>query len=200
MAGSNRQAGLNRTSPVLRGKWVLENILSAPPPPPPPDVPALEASSGDGKPKSVREQMQQHRQSPACAGCHSVMDPLGFSLENFDALGRWRAIDATGALEEPPAGSPPPGTPIDASGTLPDGTDFSGAAGLRGLLLERRDAFIGTLAERLLMYALGRPVEYYDMPTVRQVLKEAAEQDYRWSTLIGAIARSAPFQTRRPQS
>ena len=190
----------NRTSPVLRGKWVLENILSAPPPPPPPDVPALEASSGDGKPKSVREQMQQHRQSPACAGCHSVMDPLGFSLENFDALGRWRAIDTTGALEEPPAGSPPPGTPVDASGTLPDGTDFSGAAGLRGLLLERRDAFIGTLAERLLMYALGRPVEYYDMPTVRQVLKEAAEQDYRWSALIGAIATSAPFQTRRPQS
>ena len=116
----------NRTSPVLRGKWVLENILSAPPAPPPPNVPDLEERGDDGKPQSVREQMQQHRRSPACAGCHNVMDSLGFSLENFDAIGRWRSVDETGILEEPPAGAPRPGTEIDPSGALPDGTTFSG--------------------------------------------------------------------------
>ena len=190
----------NRTSPVLRGKWVLENILSAPPPPPPPDVPALEERGGDGQPRSVREQLRLHRQSPACAGCHNAMDPLGFALENFDAIGRWRAVDMTGVFEEPPAGAPAPGARIDPSGALPGGAAFAGPAGLRTLLLEREDEFVATVAERLLMYALGRPVEYYDMPTVRRILREAAAGGNRWSSLILGIVRSAPFQARRPEA
>lgn len=190
----------NRTSPVLRGKWVLENLLSAPPPPPPPDVPALEESGEDGMPRSVREQMQQHRQSPACFGCHSVMDPLGFALENFDAIGRWRTVDETGVLEVPPVGAPEAGTPIDPSARLPDGTTLTGVAGLRRWLLDRQDEFVQTVAERLLMYALGRPAEYYDMPTVRQVLRETAEGGNRWSSLIVAIVTSPPFHARRPES
>jgi mono/diheme cytochrome c family protein len=190
----------NRTSPVLRGKWVLENILGSPPPPPPPDVPPLEESNKGGQPRSVREQMQQHRRNPACAGCHSVMDPLGFSLENFDAIGRWRTVDMTGILDQPPAGAPAVGTPIDASGALPDGTKFMGMAGLRQLLADREEEFVGTVAERLLMYALGRPVEHYDMPAVRQILRKAAEGGNRWSSLIVGIVNSRPFQARRPQS
>ena len=190
----------NRTSPVLRGKWVLENILSAPPPPPPADVPALEERGGDGPPRSVREQLRLHRQSPACAGCHNAMDPLGFALENFDAIGRWRDVDRTGVLEEPPAGEPAPGTRIDASGALPGGAAFSGPAGLRELLLARQDEFVATVAERLLTYALGRPVEYYDMPTVRRILRGSAAAGNRWSSLILEIVRSAPFQARRPEA
>ena len=190
----------NRTSPVLRGKWVLENILSAPPPPPPADVPALEERAGDGPPRSVREQLRLHRQSPACAGCHNAMDPLGFALENFDAIGRWRDVDRTGVLEEPPAGEPAPGTRIDASGALPGGAAFSGPAGLRELLLARQDEFVATVAERLLTYALGRPVEYYDMPTVRRILRGSAAAGNRWSSLILEIVRSAPFQARRPEA
>ena len=190
----------NRTSPVLRGKWVLENILSAPPPPPPPDVPALEERGADGQPRSVREQLRLHRQSPACAGCHNAMDPIGFALENFDAIGRWRGVDMTGVLEQPPAGAPAPGARIDASGALPGGAAFSGPAGLRALLLERQDEFVATVAERLLMYALGRPVEYYDMPTVRRILRETAAGGNRWSSLILGIVGSAPFQARRPEA
>ena len=190
----------NRTSPVLRGKWVLENILSAPPPPPPADVPALEERGGDGQPRSVREQLRLHRQSPACAGCHNAMDPLGFALENFDAIGRWRSVDMTGVLEEPPAGAPAPGTRIDAGGALPGGAAFSGPAGLRELLLARQDEFVATVAERLLMYALGRPVEYYDMPTVRRILRGSAADGNRWSSLILEIVGSAPFQARRPEA
>ncbi len=190
----------NRTSPVLRGKWVLENMLSAPPPPPPPDVPALEERGGDGQPRSVREQLRLHRRSPACAGCHNAMDPIGFALENFDAIGRWRSVDMTGVLEEPAAGAPAPGARIDPSGALPGGAAFSGPAGLRALLLERQDEFVATVAERLLMYALGRPVEYYDMPTVRRILRGSAAAGNRWSSLILEIVRSAPFQARRPEA
>jgi hypothetical protein len=189
----------NRTSPVLRGKWVLENMLGSPPPPPPPNVPALEESVKAGKPPSVREQMQRHRQSAACSGCHSVMDPLGFALENFDAIGRRRTIDMTGVREEPPAGTPAAGTPIDASGALPGGTVFTGVAGLRQLLVDREQEFVGTVAERLLMYALGRPVEYYDMPAVRQVLRTTAKGGNRWSSLVVGIVNSRPFQMRRPR-
>ena len=190
----------NRTSPVLRGKWVLENILSAPPPPPPPDVPALEERDADGNPRSVREQLREHRRNPACAGCHNAMDPLGFALENFDAIGRWRTVDMTGVLEEPPAGAPAPGSRIDPSGSLPGGDAFAGPAGLRSLLLERQDEFVATVAERLLMYALGRPVAYHDMPAVRQVLREAAGENNRWSSVIVGIVRSKPFQMRRSES
>ena len=189
----------NRTSPVLRGKWVLENLLSASPPPPPPDVPALE-DGNDGTPRSVREQMRRHSRSPACAGCHNVMDPIGFSLESFDAIGRWCSVDETGIFEEPPAGAPSVGTEIDPTGVLPDGTAFSGPAGLRRVLLDRHEEFVRTVAERLLMYALGRPVEYYDMPAVRQVLRRVANDDNRWSSLVLEIVKSAPFQMRRPQS
>ena len=190
----------NRTSPVLRGKWVLENMLSAPPPPPPPDVPALEGRGADGKPRSVRDQLREHRRNPACAGCHNAMDPIGFALENFDAIGRWRTVDMTGVLEAPPAGSPAPGTRIDPSGSLPGGAAFAGPTGLRALLLERQDEFVATVAERLLMYALGRPVAYHDMPAVRQVLREAAADGNRWSSIIVGIARSKPFQMRRSES
>ena len=190
----------NRTSPVLRGKWVLENILSSPPPPPPPDVPALEERDADGNPRSVREQLREHRRNPACAGCHNAMDPIGFALENYDAIGRWRTIDMTGVLEEPPAGAAAPGSRIDPSGSLPGGAAFAGPAGLRSLLLERQDEFVATVAERLLMYALGRPVAYYDMPAVRQVLREAAGDGNRWSSIIVGIVRSTPFQMRRSES
>ena len=171
----------NRTSPVLRGKWLLENLLGTPPPPPPPDVPALEASE-TVQPASMRERMERHRQNPVCANCHSKLDPLGFALENYDGIGAWRSTDA--------------GTPIDASGALPDGAVFDGPAGFRRALLSHRKAFVSTLAEKLLTYALGRGVEYYDMPAVRAIVREAAGRDYRWSALVLSIVRSTPFQMR----
>jgi hypothetical protein len=169
----------NRTSPVVRGRWLLENMLGAPPPPPPPDVPALKESGAEGQPKSVRERLEMHRQNPTCAACHVRMDPLGFSLENFDALGKWRTVSD--------------GAPIDASGSLPDGTQFEGVVGLRNLLLSHRDDFVRTLTEKMLAYALGRSVEYYDLPVVRQVARGAAPGDYRWSAVILGIVQSAPF-------
>jgi hypothetical protein len=177
----------NRTSPVLRGKWLLENILGTPPPPPPPDVPALKDKGANGERQSVRDRLQEHRKNPACATCHSQMDPLGFALENFDAIGTWRAADDAG-------------TRIDSSGSLPGGASFQGLQGLRTLLLDRRDQFVGTVAERLLAYALGRGVEYYDRPTLRQILRQAAASDYRWSSVVLGIVRSAPFQMRRAES
>jgi hypothetical protein len=193
----NRRAGLlgqgsillvtsepNRTSPVKRGKWLLENLLGAPPPPPPPNVPALKESGEGGKPTTVRERMEQHRKNPVCASCHAQMDPIGFALENFDAIGRWRTEDAAAH------------TPIDASGTLLDGSRFNGPAEFRALLLKRRDDFARTVVEKLLTYALGRGLEYYDQPVVRQILREAAPSGYRWSAIIGGIVRSAPFQMR----
>jgi hypothetical protein len=173
-----------RTSPVVRGKWLLENILGAPPPPPPPNVPELAEDDAGGQPASVRERMEQHRRNPVCASCHSTIDPLGFALENFDAIGKWRATGEDGE-------------PIDASGTLPDGSAFVGPVGLRDLLLSRREEFVSTVTEKLLTYALGRGLEYYDAPAVRAIMRDAAPNEYRWSSIILGIAKSTPFQMRR---
>lgn len=173
----------NRTSPVLRGKFVLENLLGSPPPEPPPNVPALEEAGEDGRMLSMREAMVQHRENPACRVCHAAMDPIGFSLENYDAVGKWRREFAN--------------QPIDASGTMPDGREFDGPAGLRDLLLDQPDDFVGTVTEKLLMYALGRGLEYYDMPAVRGIVRNAAEDDYRWSSVILGVIESDPFQMRR---
>jgi hypothetical protein len=175
----------NRTSPTLRGKWLLDNLLGAPPPPPPPNVPSLRDRNEDGKILSMRQQMEQHRANPACATCHKIMDPLGFALENFDAVGHWRET------------SGPDNTPIDASGVLPDGTTFKGPAELRKILLSKPDQFATTVAQKLLTYAVGRGLEYYDAPTVRKIVREAAISNYRWSDLILAIAESDPFQMRK---
>lgn len=174
----------NRTSPVLRGKFVLENLLGGPPPEPPPNVPALETSSG-GKQLTMREAMAMHRENPACRVCHTAMDPIGFSLENYDAVGKWRTEFA--------------GQAIDASGLLPDGKTFVGPDGLRGLLLERPDDFVGTITEKLMRFALGRSLEYYDMPEVRAIVRAAREDDYRWSSVILGVIESAPFQMRRTE-
>ncbi len=177
----------NRTSPVTRGKWVLENLLGTPPPPPPANVPELRNRNQAGKILSMRQQMEQHRANPVCASCHKLMDPLGFALENFDAIGRWRITDAKAR------------TPIDASGVLPDGTMFEGPAELRSILMKKQEEFVYTVTEKLLTYALGRGVESYDAPAVRKVLREAAASDYRWSSLILSIVKSTPFQMRRSQ-
>ena len=171
-----------RTSPVLRGKWVLENLLSAAPPPPPPNVPSLNTEKAPGKPLTLREAMIQHRASPACAGCHARMDPIGFAMENFDAVGRWRERDGE--------------QPIDATGTFPEGTKFDGIPGLKKELLRQPEQFVGTVAERLLMYAVGRNLQYYDAPTVRTVMREAAPADYTLASLVLGIVKSRPFQMR----
>jgi mono/diheme cytochrome c family protein len=170
----------NRTSPVLRGKWLLDTMLGAPPPPPPPDVPtSLRETEEGGRLGTLRERMEEHRKSPVCAACHSRMDPLGFSLENFDGLGKWRATFE--------------GQPIDAQAKLPDGTEFEGIVGLRKLLLNRRSEFVQTISERLLAYAIGRGLDYHDMPTVRKITRETAAQDDRWSALVLSIVKSTPF-------
>ena len=171
----------NRTSPTLRGKWVLENLLGAPPPPPPPNVPALEDTAA-GRPASVRERMELHRKNPVCASCHAQMDPLGLALENFDGIGMWRKSEANG--------------PIDATAVLADGTRFEGLGGVRDLLVSRRERFASTVAEKLMTYALGRGLEYYDQPAIREVLRGAAPNEYRWSSLITGIVKSVPFQMR----
>jgi hypothetical protein len=176
----------NRTSPVTRGKWVLENILGTPPPPPPPDVPALRERNASGKALSMRQAMEQHRANPVCAACHRVMDPLGFALENFDGIGRYRTVDAKAA--------------IDSSGNLPDGTPFQGLAGLRKVLREKRsEQFVLTVTERLFTYALGRGVEYYDAPAVRKIMRDAQPSNYRWSSLILGVTNSMQFQMRKAQ-
>ena len=173
----------NRTSVVQRGKWVLETLLGTPPPPPPDAVPELKAAP-HGKRLSMRDQMQVHRTNPTCAACHARMDPIGFALENYDAVGRWRTEDAD--------------APIDASGTLPDGTEFTGPAGLSRLLQTRyRADFVRTATEKLLTYALGRGLEYYDAPTIRAIDRASARDNYRIASWIGAIVTSAPFQMRR---
>ena len=172
----------NRTSPVVRGKWVLENLLNTPPPVPPANVPPFPDGEGTAS-ASVREKMEQHRKNPVCAACHARLDPLGFALENFDAVGRWRETDA--------------GKAVDASGKFPDGTPFNGPAEFRKGLLTHRDAFIATVTEKLLTYALGRGVEYYDMPAVRKISKDMAGKNYRWSSLILGIVNSTPFQMRK---
>jgi hypothetical protein len=174
----------NRTSVVQRGKWILENLLGTPPPPPPPDIPDLKPHDKDGRELTAREQMQQHRGNPICASCHARMDPLGFALENYDGVGRFRGKDA--------------GSPIDPSGTLPDGTRFSGPAGLKKALLDsHRDEYLTTMTAKLLTYALGRGLEYYDQPAIREIDREAAKENYRFSALVTAVVRSTPFQMRR---
>jgi hypothetical protein len=173
----------NRTSVVLRGKWILENLLGTPPPPPPPDVPELKAER-NGKKLSMREQMQAHRANPVCAACHARMDPIGFALENYDAVGKWRSEDA--------------GAPIDASGTLPDGTRFEGPAGLTHVMLSKyREDFVRTATEKLLTYALGRGVEHYDNPAIRAISRESARDDYRISSWVLEIVKSTPFRMRQ---
>ena len=176
----------NRTSPVLRGKWLLENFLGTPPPAPPPNVPALSEGNATRTPASVRERLEEHRRSPACAVCHDRMDPLGFALENYDPIGAWRTTDGR--------------NPIDAFARLPDGTEFQGPAGLRALLLSKRDQFVQTVTEKLLTYALGRELEYYDAPVVRRITRLADADDQRWSSVILEIVKSMPFQMRRSES
>ena len=174
----------NRTSVVLRGKWILENLLGTPPPPPPADVPELVAKAKDGKALSLRAQMEQHRSNAVCAACHARMDPIGFALENYDGVGKWREEDA--------------GVAIDASGKLPDGGEFNGPAGLTQLMVTKyREDFVRTVTEKLMTYALGRGVEYYDNPTVRAIARQAAADNYRLSSLILSIVKSTPFQMRR---
>jgi mono/diheme cytochrome c family protein len=171
-----------RTSPVLRGKWVLENLLSAAPPPPPADVPSLRTETAPGKPLTLRDAMTQHRAAPACAGCHARMDPIGFAMENFDAVGRWRDRDGQ--------------QPIDATGVFPEGTKFEGIAGLKQELLRQPGQFVGTVAERLLMYATGRNLQYYDAPTVRAVMRDAEPANHTLASLVLGIVKSRPFQMR----
>jgi mono/diheme cytochrome c family protein len=173
----------NRTSPVLRGKWVLDSLLGMPPPAPPPDVPNLKERGDDGKPASVRARLEAHRKNASCAACHAPMDPLGFALENFDAIGKWRTTNEAG-------------TPIDASAAFLGGATFEGPAGLRAFLLSHRDQFVGTVTEKLLTYALGRSVQYFDLPAIRKIRRESASNDYRWSSIISGIVKSAPFQMR----
>ncbi|HET9359661.1 MAG TPA: DUF1592 domain-containing protein [Vicinamibacterales bacterium] len=171
-----------RTSPVLRGKWVLENLLSAAPPPPPADVPSLKTETAPGKPLTLREAMIQHRAAPACAGCHARMDPIGFAMENFDAVGRWRERDGQ--------------QPIDATGVFPEGTKFEGIPGLKQELLRQPEQFVGTVAERLLMYAIGRNLQYYDAPTVRAVMRDGEPANHTLASLVLGIVKSRPFQMR----
>ncbi|MCZ6488977.1 MAG: DUF1592 domain-containing protein [Acidobacteria bacterium] len=176
----------SRTSPTFRGKWLLENILGTPPPPPPNNVPSLTDRGEDGKILSVREQMEAHRVNPACSGCHSRMDPMGFALENFDAIGRWRTTSGNNV-------------PIDSSGVLPDGTKFQGPVGLRKVLLSHREELVSTVTEKLLTYALGRGVEYTDAPAIRKIVRETAAGGHRWSSLLLGVVQSTPFQMRRSQ-
>ena len=175
-----------RTSPTVRGKWLLENMLAAPVPAPPPNIPALEASVPEGKVLSVREMLESHRANPVCASCHARMDPLGFSLENFDAIGQWRTTDA--------------GKPIDASGVLLDGTKVNGPAALQHALVAQKEQFVRTVTGKLLTYTLGRGIEYYDEPAIRAIVRNAAADDYRWSSVILGIVKSTPFQMRRAGS
>jgi hypothetical protein len=172
-----------RTSPVLRGKYVLENLLASPPPPPPPNVPSLKTEGEKSEEQlSLREAMIKHRASPACANCHARMDPIGFALENFDAVGQWRDHDS--------------GKPIDVSSKLADGTVVDGVAGVKAMLLRDPDRFTSAVAEKLLMYATGRNVQYFDRPALRRIVRDAAAGDYKFATLVLGVAQSAPFQTR----
>ncbi len=171
-----------RTSPVARGKWILENLLGTPAPLPPPNVPPLKENEGSSQPASIRQKMEEHRNNPTCAACHKIMDPIGFSLENFDLIGRWRATDG--------------GTGIDASGELVDGTRLDGPASLRKALMSRSDVFVRTMTEKLLIYGTGRALRYYDMPVVRSIAHDAAQNNNRFSSIILGIVKSDPFQMR----
>jgi hypothetical protein len=174
----------DRTSPVMRGKWVMEVLLGSPPPPPPPNVPTLDetGTSASGKLLSTRERIEEHRKSPACASCHRVIDPIGLALENFDPTGRWRIKDNE--------------VPIDSAGVLYDGTRIDGPAALRAALLKHQDVFLQTFTENLMTYALGRRVEYFDMPAVRAIVRNAAANDYRLSAFVTGIVDSAAFRRR----
>jgi hypothetical protein len=172
----------NRTSPVSRGKWVLENLLGTPAPLPPPNVPPLKENEGAQQPTSVRQRMEEHRNNPVCSACHKIMDPIGFSLENFDLIGTWRTTEG--------------GSAIDASGQLVDGTKLDGPASLQKALLSRSDVFVQTMTEKLLTYGTGRALKYYDMPVVRSIARDAAKHDNRFSSLILGIVKSDPFQMR----
>jgi len=174
----------DRTSPVLRGKWLLDNILGADPPPPPANV----DTSLDQDPATtrlgIRERLDRHRTDRLCASCHSIIDPLGFALENFDVTGAWRDVDPSGA-------------PVDATGTWPSGVELDGVASLRNLLLTYDEQFVGTVTEKLMSYALGRPLEYFDQPTVRSIVRDAEPDGYRWSQVVLGIVRSPAFLSRR---
>ena len=169
----------NRTSVTMRGRWLLANILGAPPPPPPADIPALKDAGVEGQPRALRERMEMHRRNPACASCHQRMDPLGFALENFDALGKWRTSSD--------------GAPIDPSASFPDGTRFEGVAGLRTLLASHKEDFVRTLSGKLLAYAIGRGLDYRDLPVVRGIVRDAAAADYSWSSIITGLVKSTSF-------
>jgi hypothetical protein len=174
----------DRTSPVMRGKWVMEVLLGSPPPPPPPNVPVLEATgpAAAGKMLSTRERMEEHRRNPACTSCHRVIDPIGLALENFDPTGKWRIKDNE--------------VPVDAAGVLYDGLKIDGPASLRDALLKHKDVFLETFTENLMTYALGRRVEYYDMPAVRAIVREASQHDYQLSSFVLGIVNSAAFRMR----
>jgi hypothetical protein len=176
-----------RTSPVLRGKWILENLLGTPPPPPPQNVPPLKENTAGNQAQSVRERLEEHRKNAACASCHRIMDPLGLALENFDAIGAHRTLSEAG-------------TPIDASGELLDGTHLNGVADLKQALMNHPEDFVSTFTEKLMIYALGRGIESYDAPAIRKITRDAAHSDYSFSTVIMGIIKSAPFQMRRTQS
>jgi len=163
----------------------LANILGTPPRPPPPEVPELAERARSDKPRTLRERITEHRDNPACASCHDIIDPVGFALENFDAVGRWRTHDS--------------GVPVDASGMLPDGTSFSGPAEFREALLDRPDLFVSTVAEKLLVYALGRGLESYDAPAVRKIVRESMQQNYSFSSLVLGVVSSTPFRMRNPR-
>ena len=173
-----------RTSPVLRGKWLLDNMLGTPPPSPPPNVPTLTEVNTGQTPKGIRERLAQHRSDPVCSSCHTVIDPIGFALENFDVIGAWREFDEVG-------------NPVDPSGNYPGGVEFAGFADLREWMLERGDRFAHNVTEKLMTYALGRRVEYYDQPVIRQIVREAASENYSWSSILLGVVKSAPFKMSR---
>jgi len=180
---------VDRTSPVVRGKWVLDNLLAAPVPPMPSNVPPLnEDPNRGGRILTMRERMEEHRRNPACAQCHKIMDPIGLSMENFDAVGAWRMRDGDSVTG--------PGTPIDAQGELLDGTKINGVVTLRQALLRQPDLFVGTVTEKLMIYALGRGLQPYDMPSVRAIVRETAPNNYRFSSIVMGIVNSTPFQKR----
>ena len=191
----------NRTSPVLRGKWLMQNILGVSPPAPPANVPPLPEQGTAGVPVSVRARLEQHRQNPVCATCHAPMDPLGFALENFDANGAWRTVEQSTAPTQGGVGGArltmEGAVPLDVSAVLPNGTEFEGPAGLRATLASQPEQFATTVTERLLAFALGRSLNYYDRPTVRQIVQGAAEDQYRWSSIILGIVESTPFRMRK---
>jgi hypothetical protein len=173
----------DRTSPVVRGKWILENLLGAPPPAPPPEVPPLGDNAEGAPPKSLRARMELHRTNPVCASCHKTMDPIGFAMENYDAVGEWRTEDS--------------GVPIDARGTLADGSAVTGVVSLRNAILARPEIFVSTVTEKLMIYALGRGLTPSDMPAVRQIVRDSAKDNDRLTSLIMGVVRSVPFQMRK---